>query len=248
MSLTHTLGWSNYPDEFNNTNIQKAFINSTTNKIYSSRNTTKTANPSKGLLKALYYILPTGNSIVDNIYDLSVPGTRTTHLQFEMSSSSGGPNYLPHYIYNEKNDTAELIHKCPGFQGKNLCYHANICLAVALLYIKPESCFSTEFNKLCNIIRSTPAGINPLTNMEFANQLVLTHDELYCDMRDNILPVNQGLELTVHDPSIRRTDGILIDIFNLKTSSLSLPTEMPANFKENMNQLRNLILNSDIFF
>lgn len=62
MSFKHTLAWNKYPDELDTSALRQAFDSSDKNGVFSSRNTIKKANPSKGLLKAIYHLLPGSKS------------------------------------------------------------------------------------------------------------------------------------------------------------------------------------------
>lgn len=147
MSIKHTLAWNKYPDELDTSAIRQAFDVSDKTGTYSSRNTIRKANPSKGLLKAIYHLLPGLKSNIQNITIHIKPDASTLQVIFS-SSSSTNTTYCTQYEYADYSQTAELIHKCPGFSGNNLCYHSVITITIALLHFKPDSEFSKSFKEL----------------------------------------------------------------------------------------------------
>lgn len=194
MGLLHTLNWNNYPNELDLPKLRALFDNSSWIGLCSTRNTINQANPSSGLLKALYYLLSPNECFLKEARAMEISSHDETIIQTIMSSSSGTNDYTLQYHYS-KYDKSNLIHSCSGFKGNNLCYHASAMIAVALLYLEPDCPFSIEFRKLESMVKE-----KGFQDDECLHQLVITHEELYFDMNHNTIPVTENLQLTKQKP------------------------------------------------
>lgn len=246
MSFKHTLAWNKYPDELDTSALRQAFDASGKTGTYSNRNTIKQANPSKSLLKAIYHLLPGSKSNILNITVDTKPDASTLQIIF-FSSSSINTSYCTQYEYADYSHTAELIHKCPGFSGHNLCYHSVITIAIALLHFKPDSEFSKSFRELVTHINQH--GTNLVSDNFLIEKIIRTHDELYFDIIGDIVPSTEdSLTLNNSEPSFF-TGGQFIDIHNIKgTFTLPKITMSEDEFHTSIISLEEYILNSSSFF
>lgn len=246
MSIKHTLAWNKYPDELDTSALRQAFDASGKTGTYSNRNTIKQANPSKSLLKAIYHLLPGSKSNILNITVDTKPDASTLQIVFS-SSSSINTKYCSQYEYADYSQTAELIHKCPGFSGHNLCYHSVITIAIALLHFKPDSDFSKSFKEL--VIHINQHGSDFKNDPILIKNLIITHDELYFDIIGDLVPSNEDtLTLNNSEPSLL-TGGQFIDIHNIKgTFTLPRITISEDEFHTSITSLEEYILNSSSFF
>jgi hypothetical protein len=235
MSLLHTLAWNKYPTEFDGyPKLQYLFENEP--ELCSNRNTIHQANPSKSLLKALYYLLPT--------IDCSIEESKTIYhengIELQFSSASSSDSYIAQYFFSGVNDTAYLCHECPGHSGENLCYHSCMTIAVAMLLYTPECAFSQAYAKLVSIFRLK----RTLNDDDVLRQLIRTHDELYFDMLHDTIPVVNGLMI---EDSIRPShiNNISFEIMSLIDNILKNIVEItisPDEFNDSMEQLSDLII------
>lgn len=246
MSFKHTLGWNNYPDELDTSALRRAFDNSDKTGVFSSRNTIKKANPSKSLLKSIFHLLPGSKSNIQDVTLHTSPDASTLQVIFS-SSSSINTSYCTQYEYADYSLTAELIHKCPGFSGHNLCYHSVITIAIALLHFKPDSEFSKSFKELVTYINQNGSDFkhDPI----LIKNLIITHDELYFDIIGDIVPSTEdSLTLNNSEPSLLR-GGQFLDIHNVKgTFTLPQITMSEDEFHTSITSLEEYILNSSSFF
>jgi len=238
----HTLGWSNYPNELSFSHLQNLFEESGETGLYSDRNTIKKANPSRGLLKALYYLLPHNDCFLKEarIIDNSLADTIT--IQSVMSSKSSTDTYTLHYTFSEE-DCSLLKHSCAGYKGKNLCYHASAAIAIALLHLKPNCHFSLEFKKMVKYFQET--ANNDIQNPVFLKQLILVHDELYFEMLHNTIPVTEDLALVTEEPEYL-SGGYLFNIYGLSSSIIT--TRSPSDFGKAMEGLTEWIISGNHCF
>jgi hypothetical protein len=235
MSLLHTLAWSKYPTELDRyPRLQYLFENEP--ELCSDRNTINQANPSKSLLKALYYLLPT--------IDCSIEESKTIYhengIELQFSSASSSDSYIAQYFFSGVNDTAYLCHECPGHSGKNLCYHSCMTIVVAMLLYAPECAFSQAYAKLVSMFRKT----GTLDDDEVLRQLIRTHDELYFDMLHDTIPVVNGLMI---EDSVRSShiNNISFEIMSLIDNVLGNIVEIELSteeFNDSMEQLSDLII------
>lgn len=235
MSLLYTLTWNKYPTELDKySKLQYFFENEP--DLCSDRNTIHQANPSKSLLKALYYLLPT----IDHSIEKSETIYHENGIELHFTSASTTDSYIAQYFFSGVDGTAYLCHECPGHSGKNLCYHSCMTIAVAMLLYAPECAFSKAYAKLISIFKEK----GTLDNEDVLRQLIRTHDELYFDILHNTIPVVNDLmiEDSIRPSHINNTPFeimSLVDIILKNIVEIDVSTE---KFNDNMEHLSDLIV------
>lgn len=235
MSLLDELTWNKIPPQFDNSTALQLYFK-TSYHYCSDRNPDHIAKASYELLKALYYLLPTDDYPV---IKTGISDTLNTTIDLSFYSKVTSMEYPAQYQYFDKLNTASLLHACPEHSDKKMCHHIYMTIAISILRLRPECDFSKAFKKLISIYNES--GIK---NHDFIYQLVTTHDELYYDMLENIIPVN-GISLTIHDQLLMHNpDSIPFKIhssysFSNESDDLLISQE---EFNDNMEQLSDLIL------
>lgn len=140
-----------------------------------------------------------------------------------------------------------VVDKCPGFSGNNLCYHSVITIAIALLHFKPDSEFSKSFMELVKYINQHGSEFkhDPI----LIKNLIITHDELYFDIIEDLVPSTEDTLTINNSEPFLLTGGQFIDIHNIKgTFTLPRITISEDEFHTSITSLEEYILNSSSFF
>lgn len=187
MSRMYTLGWNKYPPELDYADIYTGFDNSSS--YCSNRNRSQIVNPSRAILKALYYMLPGDNCLIESVSRVDKPNDC---IQIELRSKTSSGNYVMHYEYTDTG-SARLTHDCPAINPKRHCYHSVMALAIADIHLNPDGAFSEAFADLVSGIEDN--------NIHIGSKYVLAQDELYCDFVDGIVPFDDDkLEIVKATP------------------------------------------------
>lgn len=216
------LKWNQTPDVLK-TDVFSQLIRWDSPKLMSNRNKSGFVKPSYTILKALYYMLPSDDCKIS-----SAGLTQNDEIQFTADSLSSGGSHLIRMKMDIQNQTGYIYHNCQAQRkGPMHCYHTIMGLALANLYYRPQSEFSKTFNELIPKVKSKKSNL--ANENDICSLLITAQDELYFDLKDNIIPFHENALDIITEAPYR--EQLVKTINNFYTYSSPVKKSIPEKDK-----------------